>query len=402
MIGKLPFGVLTPFLAASVAASVTNSTKVPLPSVLGSYKVDVSNAELIDYSRSDPYAPTPQPRKLMVSVFTPMSSSAHCQKDAFTPYMPAGVASYEDSTFAAYGVPNGSFFRPELRVCHRDGAHNDDGCGDNFPLVLFSPGLGLTRLLYSAMVQAVASAGYVVIALDHPYDADIIEYPDGTLLQGTFNPTTEAELDQGVAVRTADALFVLDLVLDHPARARAALPGLPPLALGPDPRRPRAGIFGHSFGGATAGLAMLRDARLVGGVNLDGGMYGPVVSEGLDRPFFLFARDGHNQTSDATWAELWPQLRGWKAQLSLKGGMHGTFSDLLLLIKVLGIDQELAPGVVAPLLGTIDGDRALFVIYSYITAFLDFVLKGGKDTLFERPSKQFPEMLFTNISTKET
>jgi hypothetical protein len=59
MIGKLPFGVLTPFLAASVAASVTNSTKVPLPSVLGSYQVDFSNAELIDYSRSDPYAPTP-------------------------------------------------------------------------------------------------------------------------------------------------------------------------------------------------------------------------------------------------------------------------------------------------------------------------------------------------------
>ena len=49
----------------------------------------------------------------------------------------------------------------------------------------------------------------------------------------------------------------------------------------------RIGVFGHSRGGATAADAMLSDRRIGAGVNLDGGMWGPVVKRGLDRPFGL-------------------------------------------------------------------------------------------------------------------
>ncbi len=37
-------------------------------------------------------------------------------------------------------------------------------------------------------------------------------------------------------------------------------------------RTRQVGVFGHSFGGATAAQVMLNDTRFVAGVNLDGGM----------------------------------------------------------------------------------------------------------------------------------
>lgn len=45
---------------------------------------------------------------------------------------------------------------------------------------MFSPGLSASRLLYSAQARALASYGYIVITLDHPYDALFVEFPDGT------------------------------------------------------------------------------------------------------------------------------------------------------------------------------------------------------------------------------
>src|SRR6202012_2160004 len=90
----------------------------------------------------------------------------------------------------------------------------------------------------------------------------------------------------------------------------------------------RTGMFGHSFGGATAAAAMLQDSRVIGGVNLDGGLAGPVINEGLKNPFMLF---GHrsNDTSQ-TWIDIWPHLN-WKLDIELLNSTHTTFSDIPLL-----------------------------------------------------------------------
>ena len=45
------------------------------------------------------------------------------------------------------------------------------------------------------------------------------------------------------------------------------------------------GVFGHSLGGATAAQLMHDDRRVRAGIDLDGTLYGPVTTAGLDRPF---------------------------------------------------------------------------------------------------------------------
>ena len=80
-------------------------------------------------------------------------------------------------------------------------------------------------------------------------------------------------------------------------------------------------IMGHSLGGATAAEAMLVDGRLVGGVDLDGTLWGEVVKKGLskNRPFILFGHEGKNQSTDSSWEETWGRLKGWKRELELLG-----------------------------------------------------------------------------------
>lgn len=69
--------------------------------------------------------------------------------------------------------------------------------------------MAASRQLYSAMAQRVASSGYLVISIDHPSDASIVEYPDGTLVYAD-NITTTAQTDLDVATRAQDVSFLLD------------------------------------------------------------------------------------------------------------------------------------------------------------------------------------------------
>lgn len=49
----------------------------------------------------------------------------------------------------------------------------------------------------------------------------------------------------------------------------------------------RLGIFGHSFGGATAGEACLRDSRFKAFINMDGTPFGSAVDNVISQPFMI-------------------------------------------------------------------------------------------------------------------
>lgn len=240
--------------------------------------------------------------------------------------------------------------------------------------------------LLKLLVCSLASTGYVVVTVDHPYDADIVTFPDNSTILAA-NITTEAQIVEDLYVRVQDISFVLDQ-LSLPS---TILRLLPDLGSGIDVSK--VGVFGHSLGGATAAQVMLSDHRFVGGINLDGTFFGSVVERGLDKPFVLFAHTGKNLTTDASWATLWPNLRGFKRELILNGSTHGTFTDLPEIADLIGL-REKFPQQVAELLGSTPGERASQIIATYVSSFFGFVLKGEKGELFDGPSKDFPEVTF--------
>ena len=131
-----------------------------------------------------------------------------------------------------------------------------------YPVVLLSPGNATNVEFYSALAEDLASHGFVVIGLDHPYqvaavalDADVAVYPgDPPLAQAA--QVTEARIDQ----RVADLAFVLDR-LDAGAIGLGALAGHLDLS--------RIGVMGHSNGGVAAAQACL-DSRIDACLNIDG------------------------------------------------------------------------------------------------------------------------------------
>ncbi|RYP92186.1 hypothetical protein DL770_001693 [Monosporascus sp. CRB-9-2] len=373
-------------LAALFTQLLPSISAVSFPGTIGPYNTSIATTQLIDHRRLDPYAATPQPRTLMISLFHPVPPAACCP--SLTPYMDPISADFEDGQYAQAGIPAGAFGSLTLQTCKPCPGPNSNSRrrvkASKYPLVIFSPGMGNTRLLYSAMAQQLSSTGYIVVTVDHPYDAGIVTFPDNTTILAA-NITTDAQIVDDLNVRVRDVSFVLDQ-LHRPSIMSKLIPGL---ACGLDTSK--VGIYGHSLGGATAAEAMLSDSRLIGGVNLDGTFFGSVINLGLEKPLMMMAHEGKNLTTDATWGALWPNLKGFKREFILNGGTHGTFTDLAEVADLIGLREEF-PTQVAALLGSIDGGRALRIIATYTSRFFDFVLKGKESKLLDRSSMEFPEV----------
>ena len=375
-------------------SAAANAAQVLLPKPNGTYEVGVGVMELIDESRLQPFAPTVQHRKLMVSLFYPVNSNKPT-----TPvlYFPPETAAFEDgSEQSIYGLasPNGTFEKLALQLAGK--SSHIQGVVD-FPVVLFSPAEATTRLFYSVIAQTIASSGYIVVTIDAPYDVDIVEYPDGSVAlintTVTANPTF-ADIELAVSVRAQDASFVLDQLRNSSVTSQL----IPGYSHGLNVSK--VAMFGHSLGGAASAAAMLNDSRIAGGLNMDGTMYGPVVQKGLDRPFMLMAHTNHTRTNDSTtgdpensWFDIWPNLRGWKLDIELANSQHYTFSDFPIVLQTLGIVPN-ATTANNLLVTKLNGSRALKIVTTYVTAFLDMVLKCKPSPLLQGPVAAFPEVKF--------
>ncbi|OBT91324.2 hypothetical protein VE01_10660 [Pseudogymnoascus verrucosus] len=136
---------------------------------------------------------------------------------------------------------------------------------------------------------------------------------------------------------------------------------------------------------------MLRDKRIVGGINLDGSFFSTVMNKGLDRPFLIFGHENKTQATDDSWAETWSHLRSWKLELGLAKSQHYTFSDLPALLNVLHAPQEILDAA-SGRVGTLDGLRALDIVQTYVVAFLDLVLRHKNPKILHQTVAEFPEV----------
>ncbi|KAF2178021.1 PAF acetylhydrolase family protein [Zopfia rhizophila CBS 207.26] len=369
-------------LLAFLGLSPSPVVSIAVLPVVGSHRFDVAttSASLTDSGRLDPFANDGRVRSIMVSGFYPVPA---CHHERLKPYMPPATTTFQDDKFAAYGLPNGSFQSLYLETCN--GSANRSLCSSSsLPLVLFSGALGTSRLLYNSMLQSVAAAGYLVISIDHPYDADIVEFPNGTIITGA-EISSDAEVKLALTTRTEDIAFL------HRQIANASITDkLFPGHLHGH-RVPKTAIVGHSLGGAAAAATMLQVPSIRGGLNLDGTMFGPVLTAGLDRPFMLMGHENKTQETDPSWKAIWPQLRGWKKEFEVRGTAHYSFSDLPLITSVLDLQNKLQPEI-EQVLGTVEGRRMMKLTVTYVTAFLDMVLKSGSEVMLIGGNGEFPEV----------
>jgi len=357
------------------------ATATILQPPLGEYGVASSTMELVDTSRNDTYAPVPEHRRIMVSAYYPATSLKKCQP-VILPYMTSATAAAYDQMYAPLGIPNGTFASFELSTCafpRKDRSRKFNG----FPIILFSPGLGNSRLMYGAMAQSLASHGFVVITMDHAYDAAIVEYPDKTVALAVDIESDE-QIEADVVVRQHDVSFLIDQLHDCSIRQRlfhdiADTKSLDNILMA-----------GHSLGGATAAAAMLADTRVAAAVNLDGTLFGDILHKNFTSPFMIMSHQGKNLSTDASWTQAWSNAMGTKLAVTLNGTEHGSYTDLPLLANTLGLTGNVSAEI-GELLGTMDGVRAIELVNAFVLQFFNFARGASKTLLPAGMARKFPE-----------
>ncbi|MER7623062.1 hypothetical protein [Streptomyces sp. NPDC126503] len=238
------------------------------------------------------------------------------------------------------------------------------GGGGRFPVVLFSPGSGGVRTQNTAWAEDLASHGYVVAALDHPYDSAAVVLADGRTIHTRTVSTGDRDEDDELAaawtaVRAADLGFVLT-ELGRLGRGGDAGPLAGRLDTG------RAAVTGHSMGGAAALQAARNDRRFAAVVDLDGYPHGP-ASPTLRRPTLALTQAVTPETDPRYVPRLTQALERNTApsyRLTLPGAAHLTFMDGPLYLPPV-------PSIVGSL-GRAESPR---VVSATTRAFLDSVLR---------------------------
>ncbi|RKE22986.1 esterase [Streptomyces sp. TLI_171] len=398
---------VTATAAPAPTAGSGQQARAALPEPTGPYAIGTASLRLTDPSRQDPWA-AGQPRELMISFWYPAVRTAPGGR---APYMePAAGAHFggpDGVGLINYGVTPGSTGWSGVRTHARAGAPVLPG-GPR-PVVLYSAGLGDPRTWGTALVEDLASRGYVVVTIDHTYEASEVAFPDGRLatsvlpgMLGRPDLDIGAVLRRSMAARVEDTRFVLD---------RLACPGAPglPAGLSGALDLTRVGMAGHSAGGFTALQTMHDDPRIAAGVDLDGqlhfpgpdgtGVFLPTLAEdGLDRPFLLMgtrSEDSGDHHAQPGWDALWRHSTGWHADVTLEGSRHGSYTDAESLLPRLAAQGALTPDQLRAELGTVPPTRAESATRAYVASFFDRWLRNHNDHLLDGPSPRYPEMTYT-------
>ncbi|MFJ6836251.1 alpha/beta hydrolase family protein [Streptomyces sp. NPDC091209] len=357
--------------------------KLTLPAPTGSHSVGMVGLHLVDKSRTDPYVAGTK-RELMVSLWYPTASpSGHYQ----APWMP----SLSGARFlASRGLS------PQQVTLPTTAGHVlapvDTKLG-KLPVLLFSTGLHSDRAMGTALVQDLASRGYLVVTVDHTHDANEVQFP-GNRVETNRMPAGSHSSDT-LKVRAADIKYVIDQLGTlskggNPDAGKATLP----TGLTKAVDMSRIGMFGWSLGGAAVDTAMQLDHRIAAGANLDGQFFGTAPSKDLDRPFMLFSSGTHNRNTDSSWRTMWSHLKGYRVDIQLHGAAHLAFSDNEAMVHqeagLLGLSQA----QLQQQYGTIDPNRAIAVQRTYLAAFFDQTLRKQHSTLLDGPDKKYPEISF--------
>ncbi|MDQ2714225.1 MAG: hypothetical protein M3Z08_04890 [Chloroflexota bacterium] len=404
---KILFSILLVILLLILALSlgmVSGLVGVTFPQLTGTYAVGRINYDLVDPSRREIFITNPDAkREIMVTVYYPAIPPASTRP---APYIEGKMAEILASKVQLPAIA--------IQLIHSHAYENVPIAGGTFPVIIFSPGIGTPPVEYTSAVEDLASHGYIVAAIYHTYSVPATVFADGRVamindtgirseneLQGTSDAQTNKDRNTIGSVWVVDARFTLDQLTKFNIYD-SLLKGHLNLA--------EVGMYGHSFGGATAAEVCQIDMRFKACINMDGTAFAMTSSSHITQPFMWMASD-YSQVTDnqlqqiqMTRAEFNTKIQQRNGQRNafiaslkqgyvflLKGSTHSTYitDEALLGPVVPGMQDNLA---------TIDGVRAVYVIDTYVSAFFDKFLKHVQTHLLNGNSPAYPEVALQVLS----
>jgi pimeloyl-ACP methyl ester carboxylesterase len=360
-----------------------------LPAPTGRYPIGRTSFHWKDLSRPEVMTVEPRDvREVMVHVWYPAEQPTTSSSAAY---------------FPDFAVLKSAFSESERLVLAsvRSHAVNDAPIAAShyaYPVLIFSPGAGMSSFFYTSIIEELTSHGYIVAAIDHSYESQPVVFPDERIAKYDESQVKDVLrfARERIEVRAADTSFVIDQ-LAKLQRANARFRNHIDLT--------RIGILGHSRGGLAAAMACQRDPRLKACLNMDGGtLGGPFYhdrnSDGPQQPFMWFIRFKPEPSDEqlGTWKmtrEQWNQnrdriesrvngyfqnIRSVSYRVTLNGATHETFSDLPVLLSKDDL-QALAFRT-----------RLLRIVRDLTLAFFDRHLRNERPPVLNGALRDYPEV----------
>jgi dienelactone hydrolase len=387
------------------AATVTAPPQIPIPT--GPFGIGRMGYDWIDASRPDRFSADPNAhRELMVYLWYPVA-----RKRAKTrgPYMPDAkrmdaIADIQ-SRMSKYFEGNWQYIVSGTIYCHAAEGVRVAKKPGQFPVIIFSHGLGGSGFEYTSLIEDLVSHGYVVVAIEHTEAAGVVAFPDGRVVPfhkdsapAGLSPAERWQrmIDQAtllISEGAGDVRFVLNQLTELNSGSTQRFSLARRLDLN------RVAAMGHSAGAEFAARACELDARFKACIDLDGGMVPvaalPEYPDGatIQQPLLFLENYYPESRMGGTHEEHLAYYKKREAQLKAcpkgsiavvlkaNGLVHGSYDDTPLL-EARGRPAETAIAL-----------HNLNLTQSFILAFLDKNLKHEREPLIDEMNASPPEAM---------
>ena len=377
-----------------------------LPDPTGQYAVGTTSFAFTDESRPEILTSDPEDSRLVyVQVWYPAGSTADRTR------MPMWIDPEQITPALAkdFGVPEFVFGHLGLiqSSSYLDAPFSEQETA--FPVLVYSHGYDIGFVAQNTVqMEGLASHGYVIFSVGHAYESSMVMDAQGQVI-----PVSKTQLDafyqedaetselyaktyyltgaeqiqaarawlavspvgnQSVQIWAQDTRFVLTQI-ERMNRGEVDSP------FGGHLDTARIGVFGHSFGGATAFQVCAIDSRCKSAINLDGTQWGTLLDTPLQTPFLMMYGEKTDHLND--WVLNTSRASGYS--LRVNGASHINFTDFNLVSPLFRLPQ-------LGILGSIDARQMERIMNAYAVAFFDQTLKGMPSPLFQSASLDYPEV----------
>ncbi|KAI0143688.1 hypothetical protein GGR57DRAFT_483215 [Xylariaceae sp. FL1272] len=373
---RIHFEIRDAVVACLILAHLHGSLagSIPIPPPTGPYSVGITKQTIPYYNTHDPVSPNGTSTRFLATIFYPTAQKLESEPE---PYLnPETAAYYEQQFNYSTGV-----LASMTSTLQKDAPFLTEYETEESPhptLIYNSCGIGPPTEVNTILLSDLASYGYVIIGLDHPFEQPFIRFPDGTTVNGvTLNSSDLTLVEEIYELRLLDNNVFLDYLPELTTQLDAPFD------------TSKLGIFGCSLGGASALGSLQVRPELVSGLNVDGSFWGNLTTNtsvaDVAKPVFLLGMGGH--AGDWTTFPLW-QTGSYFGKVLVQGALHHDFRDDAFWKTV---DQGSDPS-----LGTIDGFRAMHIVRTIVKAFFNYTLLGHRSPILEGPSEEWPELQYWN------
>ncbi len=407
---KCPNGLIFVMVIGSFFCSVESLLGTPLPKPTGPYAVGSRYLYLLDKDRPDLISPAPRDfRAVSLQVWYPAEPGPDNQpillndRKLIEGYVQEGA--FDSAILSEWAMePTHSFLNARPAKTETP-----------FPVILYSASGVINANTF--LSEELASHGYVVFAIGHPYWCEFYFDAEGKTTpldknneyykqlwkeEGSWQvqkikkeitlaktleeqPDLYKQLNQAMPTEVSDLrlwgedlAFVVEQLKEMNSQT-GFFKGIMDVN--------RIGVMGYSKGGAAAGqYCLTADDRCKAGINLGGFMFADIVNKNLKKPFLIMEHIEPWAPDSRPIGELFiERAEGSAYMVAVRDALHGNFCDITLAKKYIKPE-----GIV----GSINGEKFLHIMEYYVLAFFDKYVKEIPGSAIKDLSTTYPEVIF--------